>query len=311
MSTLLSGLRRALAGSDGKLRPLWRAVLFFVLGNYLLPLGLAKPFGALAGALHVGNDLSAGSVAFYEGMLLAIALVLTWAFGAYEGRRVDAYGLAVSQAFRGRFWQGFAIGVLNAGLVAVGMIALGGMTIHGLALHGSALPASAAAWLGANVLVGLGEEMWYRGYLFQTLWRSLGMWPAAIAIAVLFACDHYFFKQGENVWDVITLVSLSLWICYSVLRTGTLWLAIGYHVAFDFMQLFVIGTKNGNLVPVGHLLDSTIAGPAWLTGGVLGTEASFLMYPLIALMFVYVWWSNRGKPNYQPPATRLSSLSAT
>ena len=198
--------------------------------------------------------------------------------------------LPLRQAFGARFWEGFAIGVVNAGAVAVGMIALGGMTVHGLALSGWALVLAALAWLGTNLLIGLGEEMWYRGYMFQTLWKSLGFWPSAIAIALLFASDHFFFKQGENVWDVITLVGLSLWICYSVLKTGTLWLAVGYHVAFDYMQLFVIGTKNGSLVPVDHLLDVTFSGPAWLTGGVLGTEASFLMYPLIAAMYVYVWW---------------------
>lgn len=277
-------------GSDGKLRPLWRAILFFLLGNFALPYALAQPFDRLARGLHVGPELSPLTASYWEAMLLVIAVFLTWVFGLYEGRRVDSYGLPVTQAFGARFWEGFAIGIVNAGVVALGMIALGGMTVHGFALNGSALVLAALAWLGTNLLIGLGEEMWYRGYMFQTLWKSLGFWPSAIAIALLFASDHYFFKQGENVWDVITLVSLSLWICYSVLKTGTLWLAVGYHVAFDYMQLFVIGTKNGNLVPVDHLLDVTFSGPAWLTGGVLGTEASFLMYPLIALMYVYVWW---------------------
>lgn len=277
-------------GSDGKLRPLWRAILFFILGNFALPYALARPFDMLARALHVGPDLSPLTASYWEAMLLVIAVFLTWVFGLYEGRRVDAYGLPVRHAFGARFWEGFAIGIVSAGAVALGMIALGGMTVHGFALDGSALVVAALAWLGTNLLIGLGEEMWYRGYMFQTLWKSLGFWPSAVAIALLFASDHYFFKQGENVWDVITLVSLSLWICYSVLKTGTLWLAVGYHVAFDYMQLFVIGTKNGNLVPANHLLDVTFSGPSWLTGGVLGTEASFLMYPLIALMYVYVWW---------------------
>ena len=279
-----------LLGSDGKLRPLWRVLLFFALGNYVLPKVLERPTTALALALHVRMDLSAGTVAFYEAMTLVIALFLTWIFGLYEKRRVDSYGVPASQAFGARFWEGFAIGIVNAGAVGLGMMTLGGMTVHGFALNGSALFIAALAWFGTNLVIGLGEEMWYRGYMFQTLWKALGFWPSAIVIALLFAYDHYFFKQGENVWDVITLVSLSIWICYSVLKTGTLWLAVGYHVAFDFMQLFVIGTKNGSLVPVDHLLDVTFGGPAWLTGGVLGTEASFLMYPLIAAMYVYVWW---------------------
>jgi uncharacterized protein len=109
-----------------------------------------------------------------------------------------------------------------------------------------------------------------------------------------------FFKTGENIWDVITLVSLSLIMCYSVLRTGTLWFAVGFHIAFDYMQLFVIGTPNGARVPQGRLLDTSFDGPAWLTGGVLGTEASFLMYPVIALLWLYVWWRFRANPPARP-----------
>jgi hypothetical protein len=56
------------------------------------------------------------------------------------------------------------------------------------------------------------------------------------------------------------------------------------------MQLFVIGTKNGNVATVDHLLNTSFQGPALVTGGVLGTEASFLMYPSLALLFLYTCW---------------------
>ncbi|HEV3483572.1 MAG TPA: CPBP family intramembrane glutamic endopeptidase, partial [Candidatus Acidoferrales bacterium] len=128
----------------------------------------------------------------------------------------------------------------------------------------------------------------------------IGFWPATTVIALIFAAEHYFFKQGENIWDVITLVSLSMLLSYTMLRTGTLWFAVGFHIAFDYMQLFVIGTPNGSQFPVGRLLDVRFNGPAWLTGGVLGTEASFLMYPAIALLWLYVWRRYHANPPLQP-----------
>jgi hypothetical protein len=166
-----------------------------------------------------------------------------------------------------------------AGLVALGMIALSGMQIQRLANSGRGLLFFALAWLVANMCVRVAEEFWFRSYLQQTLWKSIGFWPSATIIALIFTAEHYFFKTGENIWDVITLVSLSLLMSYSMLRTGTLWFAVGFHIAFDYMQLFVIGTPNGARFPFGRLLDVRFQGPAWLTGGVLGTEASFLMYP--------------------------------
>jgi uncharacterized protein len=173
--------------------------------------------------------------------------------------------------------------------VAAGMYFLGGMQVRGFANVGASLALAALAWAAANICVGLAEELWFRGYLLQTLGKSIGFWNAAIVISLLFTADHYFFKAGENIWDVITLMSLSLLLCYSVRKTGSLWFAVGFHTAFDYMQLFVIGTPNGARVPQGRLLDSSFEGPAWLTGGVLGTEASFLMYPAIALLWAYVW----------------------
>jgi hypothetical protein len=47
------------------------------------------------------------------------------------------------------------------------------------------------------------------------------------------------------------------------------------------------------------MLDVTFHGPAWVTGGVLGTEASFLMYPMFVLAWAYVWWRYRTNPPLQ------------
>jgi hypothetical protein len=164
------------------------------------------------------------------------------------------------------------------------------MQVHGWGTTGAL---TILAWAGTNIVIGISEEFWFRHYFLHSLWRSIGFWPGALVIAAVFAAIHYFNKPGENVADVITLVAFSLLCCYSVLRTGTLWFAAGLHTAFDFMQLVVIGTPNGGQLPEGRLLDTAFEGPAWLTGGSLGTEASWLMYPVFALAFVYVWWRYR------------------
>ena len=274
--------------SQGKLRPLWRAVIYFCIGTYALFPLMNVVTAPLANALHIPQTLNAGAIALSEIQNFIVALIMTAIFAAYENRRIDSYGLPVDRAFSRNTWEGMAAGGAMAGAVALGMLALGGMQIHGLATTGLPLLYAAIGWLLANVCVGVAEEFWYRSYFLQTLWKALGFWPGATVVALVFASDHYFYKAGENIWDVITLVSLSLLMSYSVLRSGTLWFAVGFHIAFDYMQLFIIGTPNGSLVPDGRLLNVTFQGPAWLTGGVLGTEASFLMYPAIALLWLFV-----------------------
>lgn len=276
--------------SDRRLTPLWRAIVYFTLTFVALPMILDPLAARLADRIHLSTALAPASIAFGEGEQLLIVLIATGLFAWYEGRRIDSYFLPIGQALGRRTWEGVVAGAVVAGGVAIDMIALGGMQVHDIALGGTALLTFAITWLFAMVLVGLTEELWFRAYFLKTLWNAIGFWPASLIIAAIFAALHYFFKEGENVWDVITLLWFSLLICYSVRQTGTLWFAVGLHFAFDYTQFFVIGSPNGTLIPQGRLLDVTFNGPAWLTGGVLGTEASFLMYPLLALVTLYVWW---------------------
>lgn len=290
-------------GPDGKLRNFWRAAIFYGATIWVLSPLLAEPSDRIARALGVFPGLGAGNIAISEIGTFLVALVMTGAFALYEHRRVDSYGLPLDRALRRPTLEGAVAGVVMAGSVALGMIAFGGMQVRGLASGGGPVWLSALEWLAANICIGIAEEAFYRGYLLQALWRAIGFWPAAILVALSFAADHYFYKAGENIWDVITLVSLSLLLSYTVLRTGSLWFAVGFHIAFDYMQLFVIGTPNGSQFPVGRLLDVRFDGPWWLTGGVLGTEASFLMYPAIALLWLFVWRRTRGTNPLVPAGT--------
>ena len=289
-------LKQAFFAPDGKLRAIWRATIYYTVGTFVVFPLLDRLFAFVAQGQYLDPELTAANVGFGELRNFFAALICTGAFALYERRRVDSYGLSVNRAFGWQTFEGVAAGVIMAGAVALGMMMLGAMQIRGLAGSGRALLLSAIAWFGANIA----EEFWFRSYLQQTLWESIRFWPASTVIALIFAAEHYFFKEGENVWDVITLVSLSLLMSYSILRTGTLWFAVGFHFAFDYMQLFVIGTPNGARAPVGRLLDAHFNGPAWLTGGALGTEASFLMYPAIALLWLYVWWRYRSNPPLRP-----------
>lgn len=50
---------------------------------------------------------------------------------------------------------------------------------------------------------------------------------------------------------------------------------------------------------IGHLLDASFSGPAWLTGGPLGMEASWLGFPLDAAAFAFIWWRYRKTPHFK------------
>jgi membrane protease YdiL (CAAX protease family) len=239
------------------------------------------------GVLRVPQGLTAYAMLVAEVFEGISVLVATGILAAFERKRIDSYGLPARLAFRGRFWEGIAIGLVSAGAVCVAMIASGAMVVSGLALHGSELVAQTLLWLVVMVLVGLNEEYMFRGYPLQALARGMGFWPATVLLSLLFGAAHLT-KPDENAIDIANIVLLGLLLCLTLRRTGSLWLAAGFHCSFDFMQFFVIGTRNGGAQPVGHLLNVTFPGPAWANGGPLGTEASYFMLPAIALLFLYI-----------------------
>lgn len=286
-------------GTDRKLRPIWRAILYVVLFFVFTTL-FNKVLDLIIGPAPAAFTFSPSNLAMAEGFNLVCALAAVALLAWYEHRRIDSYGMPLGDALNSPTWEGFAVGVIQPAIVALAMLAYGAMRIHGLAQPGPASGVAALTYLGACLLIGIAEEFLFRGYLLQTLWKAIGFWPASGVIAAIFAAVHYFLKPGENIWDVLALVSFSLLCCYSVLRTGNLWFAVGLHVAYDFTQLFVIGTPNGGQFPVGRLLDASFNGPAWLTGGPLGTEASWFAVPLDLLAFAYVWWRFRKNPEFRP-----------
>ncbi len=286
-------------GRDRKLRPIWRAILFVVLLVFAVMPLLNKLLDLIVGPAPPFT-FSPSNLAEAEGFNFACALIVTGLFAWYEHRRIDSYGMPIGEALMPPTWEGALIGVIQPGVVALAMLAYGAMQVRGLALSGSEIITGALAWLGTCLCIGIAEEFIFRGYFLQTLWKAIGFWPASAVVAAIFAGVHYMLKPGENVWDIIALVSFSFLCCYSVLRTANLWFAVGLHVAYDYMQLFVIGTPNGGHYPVGRLLEASFNGPAWLTGGPLGTEASWLAYLMDALAFAYVWWRFRDNPDFRP-----------
>ena len=272
------------------LRAGWRFLLFafgIIVGGW----AVEQPLGQFLAQLFRVNsrEFSAPALLIHEFVFCVSVFLVTGIAAILEKRRIDSYGLPLGQAFGKFFWKGMLAGLLVVIFVAGAMIFTGTMVLHGLALHGSDFAKLALLWFVANILIGISEEYTFRGYGLQSLWRGAGFWPAALITTAIFAGDHLE-KPGENAMDIGMIFALGLVLCLSVRRTGSLWFAVGWHAAFDFGQLFLVGTRNGGMTPVGRLFDVTFPGSAWLNGGELGTEASIFMIPAAIATFVYVNW---------------------
>lgn len=285
-------------GSAG-VRSGWRYVGFMllVIALYFVIGGLAEE--RVSALLHVDvTTVNAKQMLLDEIFIFIPVLIATAIAAKLERRSIFSYGLPTDEAFRGKYWDGIAIGVVSAGLVAVAMYAAGGFVIAGFGLRGLDWIVQPVTWAVAMVLVGFAEEAFFRGYPLQALARGTGFWPAAVISSLVFGALHLT-KADENFIDIFNIIALGLIMCFALRRTGNLWLPVGFHSAYDFMQFFVIGTRNGGARPVGTLLQASFPGAAWINGGPLGTEASYFMFPVMLLMIAYI--------HYRYPAAELQA----
>ncbi len=205
----------------------------------------------------------------------ALALVLLYSTIAArcERRSLTAYGLPLRVAF-GKLWAaGLLLGFVLAALDICVTWLLGGYSFGSLALPPADCLKYGALWGGAFILVGIYEELLYRGYALHTLAGAISFWPAAVFLAIVFGLLHLL-NPGESVIGTLDVVVYALFACFTLVRTRSLWFAIGVHSAWDFSLTFIFSAPGSGMTARSSLLHSSLHGATWLTGGSAGPEGS-------------------------------------
>jgi membrane protease YdiL (CAAX protease family) len=268
-------------GPDG-LRPGWGFVFY---------VAMFFPLSRLASAL--GDWWHFGSASWLWAMMVEelgdflAAVVPAVLLSRIEHRPWGTYGLPLHRAFGRLFWVGAVWGFAGISLLLGSLYGAHAFSFGHLALHGVRIVKFAVFWAVMFLLVGLFEEFLLRGYAQFTLTRGIGFWPAALALSCLFGLIHVG-NGGESWPGLLAVVIIGLFFCLTLRRTGNLWFAVGFHAAWDWGETFFYSVPDSGTVFPGHLLQSSLSGPRWLTGGTVGPEGSVLCFMVIgavALLF--------------------------
>ena len=234
---------------------------------------------------------------------MAGALAAGLVMSQLEGRPFGDYGLPVRWAFGKLFWQGALFGLIEISAVIGFIAALGSYHFGSLAIHGVQLLNWALFWAVCFVIVALYEEFTFRGYPQFALTQAAGFWPAALLLSIAFGLVHRG-NPGESKLGLAGVMLVGLFWCLTLRRTGSLWFAVGMHASFDFGETFLYSVPDSGVVFPGHLSNATLAGPAWLTGGSAGPEASVFDFVVLLILF-YVF--HRLYPAPGPTKTQSAS----
>jgi membrane protease YdiL (CAAX protease family) len=191
---------------------------------------------------------------------------------------------------------GFVAGGLMVLGISGGLWASGALHVSGLATADESGGVVGAKLLGFLFLVFLqsgAEELVCRGYLLRTL---MGLWRPWVSVAVvsLFFAALHLMNAGTSLASFVSTALIGVLFAQICLRTGNLWAAIGLHTAWNF-TLGAIASLPVSGSTTFHLFAVEDLGPAWLTGGSYGLEASVVTIALVAIACGVMAMLGRGR----------------
>ena len=227
---------------------------------------------------NIGNNWISGTLSLICGVLLL--LMYRWLVRSYEERKIEELSMQKSLKDTG---IGFLWGILIMAAV-IGIFALcGWYKIIGCSFN----VAFVYRYLMAYFVVAVGEEIVFRGIMFRLLDSQFNIWVALIFSALLFGAAHII---NPNATVVSTIgISLAAGVLFGLLFKyyRTLWVPIGIHWSWNFVQGTVAGCPVSGGAPDYSILQSVTSGPELFTGGLFGPEASIIT--MIAGLTLCIW----------------------
>jgi membrane protease YdiL (CAAX protease family) len=117
------------------------------------------------------------------------------------------------------------------------------------------------------------EELIVRGILFRNIEEMLGSWLALAITALLFGMAHLSNPNATLIGALAIALEAGVLLGAAYMATRRLWLAIGIHFAWNFVQGGIFGVAVSGAASKG-MMRGELRGPALLTGGAFGVEGS-------------------------------------
>jgi uncharacterized protein len=197
--------------------------------------------------------------------LVAMAIYVAWG-RLIERRAVSELSLPGSVP---EFLVGALIGAgLYAACVLILMV-LGMYRIEGLNPLAFMIPAMAM-----SVKSAVFEELVFRGVLFRSVEQMAGSWIAIVVSALVFGFLHLLNPGSTIVGAAYIAIEAGPLLAAAYLVTRRLWIAIGFHMAWNYVQSAVFSGVVSGGVTLPGLIQPKIEGPSFFTGGSFGMEQS-------------------------------------
>lgn len=256
----------------------WEWILMFIVGFV---------FGGLADSFAVrGNELSLSVFDFPVLTVVTSAMVLVL-YALYVKLLEKHWPTDLSlNKLLPHTLLGLLVGCVFMILVVGSIVATGSASVSMSDFSGKAQFNIIMTFLA----VAVGEEILCRGIIFRLVDERWNTWAALIVSSLIFGLGHIS-NDNATWWSSLAIaIEAGLLLGAAYKWSGSLWLPIGIHWAWNYVQGNVFGLAVSGRETGDAILATTVNGPDIITGGAFGPEASIITVifgTLLTIVFLF------------------------
>jgi membrane protease YdiL (CAAX protease family) len=251
--------------------------------GYFAVLALVNRLARIFGPFLVPSAPAWLAVLIEDLAYLVGVVALTWAFCRFVDR-----GSLRDLGLQKRGWlpllaAGLGLGAFLELFVVVVLAVAGGLTIElSPSWPSIALVASVVSW----IITSFNEELAFRGYIMQRLDQAWGTVAAVVVSSIVFSLVHIF-NPNVDLFAIVNLFVAGLLLACGYLVTRSLWLPIGFHIAWNLAEIHILGLP-GSGISEPSIFRTFAYGPEFVTGGGFGPEGGILglVAPLLGIVIL-------------------------
>ena len=252
-----------MATARAKKRPLWIWILLFIVAAFLSIIG----YGLLILG-YQGADYYA-----YPGLTVVAAAIILGLYALFV-RWMERHWPADLSLGRlvPHTLLGILVGFIFMVLVVSTIVAMGDATVT---WRGFSVEKQFSVFM-MFLAVAVGEEMIFRGVIFRWIDERWNTWVALLISAILFGWMHIS-NDNATWWSSLAIaVEAGLLLGAAYKWSGSLWVPIGIHWAWNYTQGNIFGLAVSGSEAGENMLTTIVNGPDIITGGAFGPEASII-----------------------------------
>ena len=287
-------MKKIFLDNDSQLRSGWK--IFIAFGVFLgLGFVLSLIVIILSDLLNIGTQIQNSSLEKYIILIITpLSMILSCLFfwKLLDKKPFKEMGMVGMKYGFKDFVIGLTMGALSITGVFIILYLTGSVEIKGSLLE-PYFSISLISYLILFILVGFGEEIFSRGYCITVLKKKNNIWVAVFVSSILFSLLHYG-NPNMCIVGYINIFCVGLLLAFMFLRSGNLWMPIGYHITWNYFQGNVYGFEVSGL-PMEGIYRVVPVKSDILNGGDFGPEGGIVTTAILIIGFYVIWVFYRKK----------------